>query len=99
VTRTTLTRSGADVIASVSVQNQGNLTASDVTLTQATLGAVGGAPVPQLVDSALTPGETSVVQITFPDPGAAGASALLRVRGSYDGGSRTFGGSGNVTLP
>jgi len=98
VTTTSLTRSGANVVATVSVQNQGVVTVNNVALTLASLGAVNGTPIPQSVSpSTLAPGQTGTATVTFANPGAAGESRLLRIRGTYTGG--TFSRSQNVTLP
>ncbi len=98
VTTTTLARSGSNVVATVSVQNQGVSTVNNVALTLASLGAVNGTPIPQSVSpSTLAPGQTGTATVTFANPGAAGESRLLRIRGTYSGG--TFSRSQNVTLP
>jgi len=98
VTTTTLARSGSNVVATVSVQNQGVVTVNNVALTQASLGAVNGTPIPQSVSpSTLAPGQSGTATVTFANPGSAGQTRLLRLRGTYTGG--TFSRSQNVTLP
>ena len=98
VTTTSLTRSGSDVVATVNVQNQGVVTVNNVALTQASLGAVNGTPIPQTVSpSTLAAGQTGTATVTFANPGSAGQTRLLRLRGTYTGG--TFSRSQNVTLP
>ncbi|MDQ3652947.1 MAG: nuclease [Acidobacteriota bacterium] len=96
VTTSVLARSGSDVVATVTVQNQGVVAASAVTLTQATLGAANGAPLPQTFGS-IAPGASASFTVTFPNPGAAGDSLLLRLGGTYTGG--TFSSTKRVTLP
>jgi hypothetical protein len=95
-TSATLTRVGSDVVAAVTVQNQGVQTANNVMLTQATLGAVTGAPLPQALGN-IAPGASATTNVTFANPGAPGASVLLRLGGTHAGG--TFSSTRRVTLP
>jgi hypothetical protein len=81
----------------VTVKNTGNATAPNVQLTQATLGAVTGAPIPASLGDIVSGGSASVT-LTFPSSaGADGAGAVEKLSGTYDGG--TFGGSFRATLP
>ena len=96
VTTSVLERSGSDVVATVTVQNQGVVAASAVTLTQATLGVANGAPLPQPFGS-IPPGASASFIVTFPNPGAVGDTRLLRLSGTYTGG--TFSSTKRVTLP
>ncbi|HZS52912.1 MAG TPA: hypothetical protein VFA65_00810 [Bryobacteraceae bacterium] len=81
----------------VTVNNSGNVTAPNVQLTQATLGAAGGATIPASLGD-IASGASASVTLTFPpSAGADGATVAERLAGSYDGG--TFGGSFRATLP
>jgi len=97
VTTTSLARNGADVVATISVQNQGITTATNVTLTSATLGATSGTPIPQNLGN-LGAGQTATTTVTFANPGPSGTSQVLRIRGVFDG-TTQFGRSQTVTLP
>jgi hypothetical protein len=81
----------------VTVKNTGNATASNVQLTQATLGAATGAPIPASLGDIASGGSASAI-LTFPSSaGADGAGVVEKLYGTYDGG--TFGGSFRATLP
>jgi hypothetical protein len=81
----------------VTVKNSGNVTASNVQLTQATLGAANGATIPTSVGDIASGGSASVT-LTFPSSaGADGAAVAEKLSGTYTGG--TFGGSFRATLP
>jgi hypothetical protein len=97
VTGNTLTRSDSNVVVNITVQNQGVTTANALTLTSATLGVTSGTPLPQDLGN-LAPGQTATATITFANPGAAGSRQVLRLRGTFDGGS-AFSKSQTMTLP
>ena len=81
----------------VTVKNSGNVTASNVQLTQATLGAATGATIPASLGDIASGGSASVT-LTFPSSaGGDGAAVAERLSGTYAGG--TFGGSFRATLP
>jgi hypothetical protein len=81
----------------VTVKNTGNVTAPNVQLTQATLGAASGAAIPASLGD-ITSGGSASVTLTFPSSaGADGAAVAERLSGTYSGG--TFGGSFRATLP
>ncbi|MBC7930306.1 MAG: hypothetical protein H7Z38_07015, partial [Rubrivivax sp.] len=97
ISNVALTRQGETVVASFKVENQGVVTANDVTLTEATLSqpTVNGQPLPQTLGT-LAPGQSANASVTFASPGTGGR--VLRLRGTFNGGI-SFGRSQNVTLP
>jgi hypothetical protein len=81
----------------VTVKNTGNVTATNVQLTQAMLGAASGASVPASLGD-IAGGASASVTLTFPSSaGADGAGVVQRLTGTYTGG--TFGGSFRAVLP
>ena len=81
----------------VTVQNTGNVTASNVQLTAATLGGATGGPIPASLGDIASGGSASVT-LTFPSSvGADGARTVESLSGTYNGG--TFGGSFRAILP
>jgi hypothetical protein len=81
----------------VAVKNTGNVTASNVQLTQAMLGAASGATIPASLGDIPSGGSASVT-LTFPSSaGGDGAAVAEKLSGTYLGG--TFGGSFRATLP
>ncbi len=81
----------------VTVKNSGNVTASNVQLTQATLGAASGGTMPVSLGD-IASGTSASVTLTFPSSaGADGATVAQRLSGTYTGG--TFGGSFRANLP
>jgi hypothetical protein len=81
----------------VTVQNTGNVTASNVQLTQTALGAATGGTIPATLGDIASGGSASVT-LTFPSTaGADGARVVEKLSGTYNGG--TFGGSFRAVLP
>ena len=81
----------------VTVKNGGNVTASNVQLTGATLGSASGGTLPASLGDIAGGGSASVT-LTFPSSaGGDGAPIAERLSGTYTGG--TFGGSFRATLP
>jgi hypothetical protein len=81
----------------VTVKNAGNVVASNVQLTQATLGAASGATIPASLGDIPSGGSASVT-LTFPaSAGADGAGVVEKLAGTYTGG--TLGGTYRVVLP
>ncbi len=81
----------------VTVTNNGNVTASNVQLTDATLGSTSGATLPASLGDIAAGGSASVT-LTFPSSvGPDGARIAERLAGTYTGG--TFGGSSRAVLP
>ncbi|MBC7932419.1 MAG: DUF4214 domain-containing protein [Rubrivivax sp.] len=97
ISNVVLTRQGDTVVASFKVENQGVVTANDVTLTEATLSqpTVNGQPLPQTLGT-LAPGQSANTSVTFASPGTG--VRVLRLRGTFNGGG-SFGRSQRVTLP
>jgi uncharacterized membrane protein len=99
------TDSNGQFVAKIGVTNQGNITAGNVTLTSAKLGAAGAVSLPTI--PSLSAGGSSIITITFPpSAGTRGSAVLLLFRGAYTatlpgGGSTsgTWGASLRVTLP
>jgi hypothetical protein len=81
----------------VTVKNSGNVTASNVQLTLATLGAASGATIPASLGDITSGGSASVTLTFLSSAGADGAAVAERLSGTYTGGS--FGGSFRATLP
>ncbi len=83
--------------AVVTVKNSGTGTAQFVKLTSATLGAAGGATIPQTL-GAIQPGASANVTVNFPaSAGNSGSASVLKLVGSYAPGS--FGATVRVVLP
>ena len=81
----------------VTVKNNGNVTASNVQLTGATLGSTSGAPLPASLGDIPSGGSASTT-ITFPSStGSDGQGVVEKLAGTYNGG--TFGGSFRAVLP
>ncbi len=96
VVTSTLTRMNAStVVANITLQNIGAVTANNVMLTNTKLGATLGTPLPQSAGN-LAPGATfsTTVNITNSTPGA---TSNLVVGGTYTGGS--FSTTKRVTIP
>lgn len=97
VVTSTLSRpNGATVQATYTVQNTGTVTAANVMLTDARLGATNGTPLPQSLGS-LAPGQTSAPMVVNFTNSTPGASTTLRLNGTYTGG--TFSSTKRVTIP
>jgi hypothetical protein len=96
VVTSTLTRMNATtVVANITLQNIGAVTANNVNLTNAKLGATTGTPLPQSVGT-LAPGATSNKTVSFTNS-TPGANSTLVIGGNYTGGS--FGTTKRVTIP
>ena len=87
-----------DIIATVSLTNEGGITATNVQLAEAVLGSTSGATLPQSFSS-IAPGAVVTTTLRFPaSAGGAGERSMLRLAGTYGNGSG-FGSSSRVTLP
>jgi hypothetical protein len=96
VTRT-LARVNGQVVATITIANNGGTTAQNVTLTAAKIGTTSGTPVPQTLGN-IAAGASVQAVVNFPGSvGAAGAASSITISGTYTGG--TFGSSGRITLP
>jgi len=92
-----LSKNAAGYQMVVTVKNTGNVTAPNVQLMQAALGAANGSPMPASFGDIPSGGSASVT-LTFPSSaGADGAGVIQRLAGTYTGG--TFGGSFRAVLP
>ena len=96
VVLSTLTRPNpTTVVANITLQNIGAVTANNVMITSAKLGATNGTPLPQSAGS-LAPGATFNTTVSFTNS-TPGASSTLVIGGTYTGG--TFGTTKRVTIP
>jgi polygalacturonase len=78
---------GASYQATVTVTNSGTATASNVTLTAATLGSATGSPLSQTLPS-IPAGQSGTFVVSFPgSAGADGAGVAEKYAGTYTGGS------------
>jgi hypothetical protein len=94
---TVITKVGSTYQAVITVKNTGNVTAPNVQLTAATLGAANGSPIPASFGN-IAGGGSATMTITFPgSAGSSGAGVVEKLTGTYTGG--TFGGSFRATLP
>jgi hypothetical protein len=93
-TSSTLSCSGSNTVATITISNSGTATANGVVLTTAKLGGVNGTPLPQSVGT-LTPGASSVKTVTF--SGAPSGPTTLQVGGTFTGG--TYNSNRKVTAP
>jgi len=97
VVNPTLSRlNGSTVQATYTVRNTGTVTAANVMLTTAQLGSTNGTPLPQNLGS-IAPGATSAPMVVNFTNSTPGASALLRLNGTYTGG--VFHSTRRVTIP
>ncbi len=95
----TLSRdTSGNIVSTITVTNAGTATAQNVRLTSAVLGTTNTTTSPLPTIGNIAPGASAVAVVKFP-PGAgtAGSSSVLRIAGTYTGG--TFGGSLRVTIP
>ena len=83
-----------NIVAAITLTNGGTVTANNVTLNSATLGGAAGQTLPQTYGT-LAPGGSATRTLTF--PGTATGTAIIRIRGTYDGAS--FSDSRRVSLP
>jgi hypothetical protein len=95
VTSTLVRQNATTVVANITLQNIGAVTANNVMLTNAKLGATNGTPLPQSAGS-LAPGATFNTTVNFTNS-TPGASSNLVIGGTYTGGS--FGTTKRVTIP
>jgi hypothetical protein len=96
VVTTTLTRQNSTtVVANISIQNIGPVTANNVVMNNAKLGTTNGTPLPQAAGN-LLPGVTFNTTVNFTNS-TPGASSTLVVGGTYTGG--TFSTTKRVTIP
>lgn len=96
-TTSTLARdSSNNVVATITITNNGTTSAANVVLTTATINSTGGQPLPQSYGS-IAPGQSVTRTVTFPGTSTATGAAVLSIDGTFNGG--TFGGSRRVTLP
>ena len=98
VATTTLTKLGdGSYQARMTVQNQGTITAPNVTVTSLTVGSVNATPTPATVGD-LPAGSTASLTLSVPGSvGTSGSAVAERFTGTYTGGS--FGGSQRAKLP
>jgi hypothetical protein len=99
ITTATLTGSaGAGYTATVTVTNNGTVSASNVQLNSATLGAATGSPLPQSLGTLAAGGGSATVTVHFPGTaGSDGARAAETYAGTSSGG--TFSASIRAVLP
>jgi len=90
----TLSCSGSNKVATITVCNSGTATANSVVLTTAALGGVSGTPLPQSLGN-LAPGACATTTVTF--SGAPSGATTLQTGGTYTGGS--FNSNRRVTAP
>ena len=99
-TSATITGSaGTGYTATVTVKNSGGTTAREIMLTSAVLGSTSASSgVPSTPVATLAAGTSTQVTVHFAGTaGADGSASVIRLGGSYNGG--TFSGSARVTLP
>lgn len=92
-----LSRTETQVLLTVTIANTGGATAANVLLTTATINTASAAALPQSL-GAVAAGANVTVTLAFPASlGAPGAAAILRLGGTYTGGS--FSSTGRIRLP
>jgi hypothetical protein len=98
VTLWTLSRAASgEVVARITVANNGSQTAENVALTNARIGTNTGTVQPTQIE-AIPAGTTATFTIAFPaSTGAAGTGNVLNLSGTYRGG--TFNNAGRIVLP
>jgi hypothetical protein len=96
VTRT-LARVSGQVVATITIANNGGTDAQNVAITAAKIGTTNGTPVPQSLGTVAAGASVQAV-VNFPGSvGAPGAGNTITISGTYTGG--TFGGTSRITLP
>jgi hypothetical protein len=86
-----------EVVATLTLRNAGSGTAANVQLTSALLDSTPASP-PFTSLGSIPPGGSLITTVRFPGAGLTpGGAALLRVSGSFTGG--TFSSSSRVTIP
>ena len=92
----TLNRTNASTVAAtITIQNIGSLTANNVMVATAKLGATNGTPLPQSLGN-LAPGASVTTTVNFANS-TPGAGSTLSIGGSYTGGK--FSSNKRVTIP
>jgi uncharacterized repeat protein (TIGR03803 family) len=90
--------SAGSYTAKVSLQNKGHRTASDVTITQATLRTTATSTTLPVNLRSIAQGKTGSASLSFPSSaGSSGTTVTLNVTGTFTGGA--FNGSLQVKLP
>jgi len=92
-----LARVGGNVVATLTIANNGGANAQNVVLTSAKIGSTSGTPLPQTIGS-IGAGSSAQVTVTFPGTaGNSGAASTMSLSGTYAGG--TFVSTARITLP
>jgi hypothetical protein len=79
------TDSNGNYVVQVKIANNGNVTATGVSVTSAVLNSAAAAVLPSSIAS-LAPAATATVTVTFPpSAGTPGSNGSLRVQGAYSG--------------
>ena len=96
-TTRTLARTAGQVVATITIANNGGTDAQNVVLTTADIAMTTGTPLPQSLGTIPAGGSVQAI-VTFPGSvGAAGAGSTLALSGTYAGG--TFSSGARITLP
>ncbi len=96
VTRT-LSRTGGNVVAQITIANTGGTDATNVVITAVKIGADTATPLPVNVGT-IAAGATAVATVSVPTTvGNPGAASSFSLSGTYTGAS--FGSSARITLP
>ncbi|HET6980347.1 MAG TPA: S8 family serine peptidase [Pyrinomonadaceae bacterium] len=95
VTSTLVRQNATTVVANITLQNIGAVTANNVVLNNAKLGTTNGTPLPQSLGN-LAPGATVNTTVNFTNS-TPGAASNLAIGGTYTGGS--FSTTKRVTIP
>jgi hypothetical protein len=86
-----------EIVVNFTIHNNGGGTATNVMLTAASLGGADGSPLTQPLGD-IVPNDAVSTSIHFPvSAGETGAGTVLRLSGTYDGG--TFNTGRRVTIP
>ncbi|MBL8174281.1 MAG: hypothetical protein JNK48_06415 [Bryobacterales bacterium] len=92
-----LSRTAGQIAVSITIANNGGITAANVVLTTGKINSTSGTPLPQSL-GAVAPGASVTTLLTVPGSvGTSGAPATLSLAGTYSGGS--FSSAGRVVLP
>ena len=92
-----LTRTGGNVVVTLTIANTGRTAAANVVLSSVKVGADTATPLPQAIGT-IGAGSSATTSVSVPGSvGASGAASSLTLSGTYTGG--TFSSSARITLP
>jgi hypothetical protein len=92
-----MTRTGGNIVATVTFTNTGGSAANNVSLTTVKIGTVSGTPLPFTLGSIAAGASAQVVETIPGSAGPSGTASTISIAGTYTGGS--FSSASRITLP